>query len=102
MQGQMVEERAQFAFAAEERDPLALAERSAALWAGLGLDDEAHAALRRDGLAPAGLRLSGAHPFVFGAAPDGAIAVSAHAADTATAEARLDLFRVYFLRRLLA
>lgn len=87
---------------AESRDLGLLAARSAGIWIGLALDDDAHAALRRDGLDPAALRLSGLHPFEYGAAPGGGVEVTAHANDNEAAEALLDLFRVYFLRRLLA
>ena len=86
--------------------------RSADIWIALSLDDTAHAALRRDGLDPAALRrdgldpaalrLTGLHPFEFARAADGGLQVIAHANDNETAEALLDLFRVYFLRRLLA
>lgn len=78
-----------------------IAARSAGIWIGLSLDDAALAALRRDGLDPAALRLTGLHPFEFAAAPGG-VQVTAHANDNEGAEALLDLFRVYFLRRLLA
>lgn len=79
-----------------------MAARSAGIWIGLALDDDALAALRRDGLDPAALRLSGLHPFEYEHAADGSLAVIAHANDNETAEALLDLFRVYFLRRLIA
>lgn len=79
-----------------------LAARSAGIWIGLTLDDAAHQSLRRDGLDPAALRLSGLHPFHFEAGDDGQISVTAHATDDDQAEALLDLFRVYFLRRLSA
>lgn len=49
----------------EGQDPGMIAARSAGIWIGLALDDSAHAALRRDGLDPAALRLSGLHPFEF-------------------------------------
>lgn len=79
-----------------------IAARSAGIWIGLSIDDAAHAALRRDGLDTAALRLTGLHPFEFGAAPDGGLQVVAHANDNEAAEALLDLFRIYFLRRLFA
>ena len=88
---------------AEERGDLDLiAARSAGIWIGLALDDAAHAALRRDGLDPTRLRLTGLHPFEFLRGAEGGLHVVAHANDNETAEALLDLFRVYFLRRLLA
>lgn len=77
-----------------------IAARSAGIWIALSLDDKAHATLRRDGLDPAALRLSGLHPFDYAAAPDGGVRVTARASDEVGAEALLDLFRVYFLRRL--
>lgn len=93
---------ATLSIAAEGRDPGMIAARSAGIWIGLSLDDDALAGLRRDGLDPAALRLSGLHPFEFEPAPDGGLRVTARANDNALAEAQLDLFRVYFLRRLLA
>ncbi|WP_449472605.1 hypothetical protein [Sphingobium chungangianum] len=90
-------------FIAEEREDLdMIAARSAGIWIGLALDDTAHAALRRDGLDPAALRLAGLHPVEFARARDGGLQVIAHANDNDTAEVLLDLFRIYFLRRLLA
>lgn len=94
--------RAELLIASEHGDLDEIAARSAGIWIGLSVDDAAHAALRRDGLDPAALRLTGLHPFEFAAAPDGGLQVVAHANDNETAEALLDLFRVYFLRRLLA
>lgn len=94
--------RASLSIAAEGRDPGMIAARSAGIWIGLSLDDEALAGLRRDGLDPAALRLTGLHPFEYEPAPDGGLQVVAHANDNEAAEALLDLFRVYFLRRLLA
>lgn len=94
--------RASLCVAGESRDLDMIAARSAGIWIGLSLDDDAFASLRRDGLDPAALRLSGLHPFEYASAPDGGLNVIAHANDNETAEALLDLFRVYFLRRLLA
>jgi len=88
--------------AGEHPDLQDLAARSAGIWIGLSIDEAAHAALRRDGLDPAALRLTGIHPFKFSSVPNGGLQVVAHANDNETAEALLDLFRVYFLRRLLA
>lgn len=93
---------AQLRIDAEGRDPGLIAARSAGIWIGLTIDDDARASLRRDGLDPAALRLSGLHPFEFEAAPDGTLNVVAHANDNEAAEALLDLFRVYFLRRLMS
>lgn len=86
----------------ESRDPETITARSAGIWIGLSLDDAAPAALRRDGLDPAALPLTGLHPFQFSRSTEGGLQVVAHANDNATAEALLDLFRVYFLRRLFA
>ncbi len=94
--------RASLSIAAESRDLDMIAARSAGIWIGLTLDDEALASIRRDGLDPTALRLSGLHPFEYEPGPDGALQVVAHANDNEAAEALLDLFRVYFLRRLLA
>ena len=92
---------AQLLIQIESYDLEMLAARSAGIWIGLSLDDDAPVILRRDGLDPAALRLVGLHPFEFEAAPDGKPQVTAHANDNEAAEALLDLFRVYFLRRLL-
>ncbi|SBV31816.1 protein of unknown function [uncultured Sphingopyxis sp.] len=94
--------RAELLIASEHGDLSDIAARSAGIWIGLSIDDAAHAALRRDGLDPAALRLTGLHPFEYAPAPDGGLQVVAHANDNETAEALLDLFRIYFLRRLLA
>ena len=93
--------KAELVIAVEHPDLDMIAARSAGIWIGLALDDAALAALRRDGLDPAALRLAGLHPFEYASA-DGGIQVIAHANDNETAEALLDLVRVYFLRRLLA
>lgn len=93
---------AKLSIAVEGRDPGMIAARSAGIWIGLSLDDDALASLRRDGLDPAALRLTGLHPFEYEPAPDGGLEVTAHANDNEAAEALLDLFRIYFLRRLLA
>lgn len=93
--------RASLSIAAEDRDIDMIAARSAGIWIGLSFDDEALASIRRDGLDPASLRLSGLHPFEYEHAADGSLAVTAHANDNEAAEALLDLFRVYFLRRLI-
>lgn len=92
--------RAELLIASEHADLKSLAARSAGIWIGLSIDYAAHAVLRRDGLDPATLRLTGIHPFEFAARPGG-LQVIAHANDNETAEALLDLFRVYFIRRLL-
>lgn len=94
--------RAELLIAREHGDLKDLAARSTGIWIGLSIDDAAHATLRRDGLDPTTLRLTGLHPFEFAATPDGGLQVVAYANDNETAEALLDLFRVYFLRRLLA
>lgn len=99
--GAKVDGKAALSVVGECGDLKTIAARSAGIWIGLSIDDGAHAALRRDGLDPAALRLTGLHPFEFSAAPDGGWQVIAHANDNETAEALLDLFRVYFLRRLL-
>jgi hypothetical protein len=94
--------RAELLIEGNHGDLKTIAARSAGIWIGLTLDDDAHTVLRRDGLDPAALRLTGLHPFEFARAPDGSLRVTARANDNEKAEALLDLFRVYFLRRLLA
>ncbi len=93
--------RAELQIAGEHGDLKKIAARSVGIWIGLSLDDTAHAGLRRDGLDPAALRLTGLHPFKFIRSPDGGLQVTARARYNETAEALLDLFRIYFLRRLL-
>lgn len=93
---------AQFFFAAPDRDAGAIAAASAELWAELSLGEEARQTLRRDGLDERKLRLTGPHPFDYAPGEDeDQIAVRTHATDSESAEAMLDLFRVYFLRRLI-
>lgn len=90
-------------FDAGGRDPADLAQASVDLWAALFIDEAARGVLRRDGLDPARLPLSGPHPFVYAAAGDGALTQVALAdAERPDAECLLDLFRVYFLRRVSA
>lgn len=92
---------AALSFDAGSRDPADLAQASAELWAALFIDEAARGVLRRDGLDPARLPLSGPHPFVYACAEDGALTqVTLADAEGADAESLLDLFRVYFLRRL--
>ena len=95
-------EEAHFDFVTKHDDIGMMGARSAGIWVGLALDDDAHAALRRDGFDPGLLRLSGLHPFSYDAPPEGGVRVTAHATDAAAAEALLALFQVYFLRRLTA
>lgn len=73
---------------------------SAEIWAGLAFDEEARVALKRDGLALDGLRLTGPSPFTIGLSDDGS-RVAVHAGEGAQAEALLDLWQVYFLHRIL-
>ena len=94
--------KAELVIAVDAPDLAMIAARSAGSWIGLALDDAALAALRRDGIDPATLRLTGLHPFEYAPAEDGGLRVTAHANDNEGAEALLDLFRVHFLRRLLA
>jgi hypothetical protein len=101
-QGTEMDGSARLCIAAETGDPKLIAARSAGIWISLSIDDDALAAIRRDGLDPTALRLTGLHPFEFEPAPGGGLQVTAHANDNETAEALLDLFRVYFLRRLVA
>ena len=100
--GRKMDGRAELIIPNEGHDPRMIAARSAGIWIELSIDDGAHAALRRDGLDPTALRLTGLHPFEFVQAAKGGLQVIAHSNDNETAEALLDLFRVYFLRRLLS
>jgi len=92
---------AALSFDAGSRDPADLAQASAELWAALFIDEAARGVLRRDGLDLTRLPLSGPHPFVYACADDGALTqVTLADAEGPDAESLLDLFRVYFLRRL--
>jgi hypothetical protein len=70
------------------------------IWSGLVFDEEARAALKRDGLMLDGLRLSGPMPFVF--AQVGASRIRVTAPGRADSDGLLDLFRVWLLPRLRA
>ena len=70
----------------------------AQIWADLAFDGDAHAALKRDGLALKGLRLTGPMPFVLTQNGPGSISVSTKSA--ANRDALLDLFRLAILPRL--
>lgn len=94
--------KAELVIAVDDPDLATIAARSAGIWIGLAIDDAALAILRRDGLDPAALRLTGLHPFEFAPGDGGGLRVTAHANDNERAEALLDLFRVYFLRRLIS
>jgi len=72
---------------------------AAILWANLAFDEAAKAALRRDGLAIEGMRLTGPCPFRLRAIDSQQLAVSAPG--RADGAALLDLWQVYFQRRLL-
>lgn len=92
---------AALSFDAGGRDLTDLAQASAELWAALFIDETARGVLRRDGLDPARLPLSGPHPFVYASADDGVLTqVKLPEAEGRDAEGLLDLFRVYFLGRL--
>jgi hypothetical protein len=70
----------------------------AQIWADLAFDSDAHAALKRDGLALGGLRLTGPMPFVLTQHGSGSFSVSTKSA--ANRDALLDLFRLAILPRL--
>jgi hypothetical protein len=81
-------------------DPRAAALRATPIWALLAFDDEAKAALKRDGLMLEALRLTGPMPFVFSQGEASQIRVTAPG--KADADDLLDLFRVWMLPRLRA
>jgi hypothetical protein len=68
------------------------------IWAGLAFDNDVRAGLRRDGFAIDKVRLTGPIPFMLAAMADGRIAVTATRRDDAAA--LLDLWRLYFMRRI--
>lgn len=92
----------EFSFASGAFDLAAIARLNVEIWADLAFDDAAKAALKRDGLTVDGLRLTGPNPFtircIAGDGTDAAIAVSA--GEGPHADALLDLWRIYFLRRI--
>jgi hypothetical protein len=71
---------------------------TADIWAGLAFDEGVRAVLRRDGFAIDAVRLTGPNPFALEATSDGRIAVTATRSDDAAA--LLDLWRLYFVRRI--
>ena len=75
-----------------------LEDQAAIIWANLAFDDTAKAALKRDGLAIEGLRLTGACPFKLRATDAGHVAVTAPGHGDAAA--LLDLWQIYFQRRI--
>ena len=81
-------------------DPENIAPFATQIWAGLAFDDEARATLKRDGLMPDGLRLTGPMPFTFTSA--GAARVRVTLPGKSEGDALLDLFRVWLLPRLRA
>jgi hypothetical protein len=81
-------------------DPSAAALRATPIWASLAFDDEAKAALKRDGLILEDLRLTGPMPFIFTQGEASQIRVTAPG--RGDADGLLDLFRVWMLPRLRA
>jgi hypothetical protein len=81
-------------------EPERIALLATQIWSGLVFDEEARAALKRDGLMLDGLRLSGPIPFVFTSAGPPRIRVTAPG--RADSDGLLDLFRVWLLPRLRA
>lgn len=79
-------------------DPRAAAMRATPIWASLAFDDEAKAALKRDGLMLEDLRLTGPMPFVFARSEASQIRVTAPG--RGDANGLLDLFRVWMVPRL--
>jgi hypothetical protein len=79
-------------------DPIIAASRATPIWASLAFDEEAKAALKRDGLMLEALRLTGPMPFVFTRGEASQVRVAAPG--RADADGLLDLFRVWMLPRL--
>lgn len=75
-----------------------IARLTAEIWADLAFDEAAKAALKRDGLALDGLRLTGPNPFQVGAADDARVTISAP--ERPDAEALIGLWQVHFLKRI--
>jgi len=92
----------ELAFERGALEPAEIERLNAEIWADLEFDETAKAALKRDGLAVEGLRLTGPNPFLVSAGDgDSAPAtVMITAGDGPQAQALLDLWRVHFLRRI--
>ncbi|WP_157218524.1 hypothetical protein [Flavisphingomonas formosensis] len=73
--------------------------RATELWASLAFDETAKAALKRDGLALDAMRLTGPCPFRFTLADADEHALLS-VPDRSDADDLLDLWRIYFQRRL--
>jgi hypothetical protein len=81
-------------------DPIVATLRATPIWAALAFDDEARAALKRDGLMLEDLRLTGPMPFIFARGEASQVRITAPG--KADADDLLDLFRVWMLPRLRA
>ena len=79
----------------------AIRQMTSEIWSGIAFDDDARVALRRDGFARDSVRLTGPNPFVLSAISDDQIKVETMS-DGAEDEALLDLWRLYFMRRVVA
>ena len=88
----------QFIFDPAARDLAGIERRTAEIWAGLAFDEDAKAALRRDGLAIDTMRVTGPNPFRFRVHADGNISLTAPRRSDAAA--LLDLWQVYIWRRI--
>ena len=89
---------AQFEFDPAARDLAGIEQRTAEIWAGLAFDEDAKAALRRDGLAIDTIRMTGPNPFRFRKIASGKISLTApRRSDEA---GLLDLWQVYIWRRI--
>jgi len=87
-----------FSFERGALEPGMVERLTAEYWADLAFDEAAKAALKRDGLALDGLRLTGPNPFaVVETDPD---RVTLSAPGRSDAAALLDLWQVHFLRRI--
>jgi hypothetical protein len=82
-------------------DPADIERATTALWAELLFDDNAKAALRRDGLSLEGVRITGPNPYAVHVSETDAdvLIVTANAVDTVQRDALLALWHVYFMKR---
>jgi hypothetical protein len=85
-------------------DPAEVQRETALLWAEFVFDDDAKAALRRDGLSLEGVRISGPSPYWVRTAKDNpdVLVITVDPASDVQRQALLALWQVYFMKRVLA
>ena len=89
---------AQFEFDPAALDRTVIEQHTAEIWSGLAFDEDAKAALRRDGLAIDTMRMTGPNPFRFRKIASGKISLTAPRRSDAAG--LVDLWQVYIWRRI--